>query len=73
HGQPYVDESTSMTAEKQDSGGSGDVFVEDGVHQVQDKTLSWQAVSLLMIAEIVSNGILTLPSALAVVGEPAIL
>ncbi|KAG2129974.1 transmembrane amino acid transporter protein-domain-containing protein [Suillus clintonianus] len=63
-----------MTAEKQDSGGSRDVFVEDEVHQIQYKTLSWQAVSLLMIAEIVSNGILSLPSALAVVGiVPAVI
>jgi amino acid permease len=63
-----------MTAEKQDSGGSKDVFAEDDVHQIQYKTLSWQAVSLLMIAEIVSNGILSLPSALAVVGiVPAVI
>ncbi|KAG1866262.1 amino acid transporter [Suillus tomentosus] len=74
HGQLYVDEKASMTAEKQDSGGSGDVFAEDDVHQIQYKTLSWQAVSLLMIAEIVSNGILSLPSALAVVGiVPAVI
>jgi hypothetical protein len=31
-----------MTAEKQDSGGSKDVFAEDDVHQIQYKTLSWQ-------------------------------
>ncbi|KAG1885688.1 transmembrane amino acid transporter protein-domain-containing protein [Suillus subluteus] len=74
HGQPYVDEKASMTAEKQDSGGSRDVFAEDNDHQIQYKTLSWQAVSLLMIAEIVSNGILSLPSALAVVGiVPAVI
>ncbi|KAG2098437.1 transmembrane amino acid transporter protein-domain-containing protein [Suillus discolor] len=74
HGQPYVDETTSMTAEKQDSKGTRDVFGEDGSHQIQYKTLSWQAVSLLMIAEIVSNGILSLPSALAVVGiVPAVI
>jgi hypothetical protein len=30
--------------------------------------MSWQAVSVLMIAEIVSNGMLSLPGALAVVG-----
>jgi hypothetical protein len=29
--------------------------------------MSWQAVSVLMIAEIVSNGMLSLPQALAVV------
>jgi amino acid permease len=32
------------------------------------KTLSWQLVAVLMIAEIVSNGMLSLPSSLAVVG-----
>lgn len=30
--------------------------------------MSWQLVSALMIAEIVSNGMLSLPSSLAVVG-----
>ncbi|KAG1812299.1 transmembrane amino acid transporter protein-domain-containing protein [Suillus variegatus] len=69
-----MDENTSVTAEKQDSKGAKDVFGEDGIHQIQYKTLSWQAVSLLMIAEIVSNGILSLPSALAVVGiVPAVI
>jgi hypothetical protein len=32
--------------------------------------MSWQAVSVLMIAEIVSNGMLSLPQALAVVSYP---
>ncbi|KAF8898522.1 transmembrane amino acid transporter protein-domain-containing protein [Infundibulicybe gibba] len=45
-----------------------DVFVERPDHEIHYKTLSWQFVSLLMIAEIVSNGLLSLPSALAVVG-----
>ncbi|KAF9270419.1 hypothetical protein L218DRAFT_914507 [Marasmius fiardii PR-910] len=45
-----------------------DVFVEDPQHDIQYKVLSWQFVALLMIAEIVSNGMLSLPSALAVVG-----
>jgi len=44
------------------------VFVEQPDHDIHYKTLSWQFVSLLMIAEIVSNGMLSLPSALAVVG-----
>ncbi|KAG2368863.1 transmembrane amino acid transporter protein-domain-containing protein [Suillus spraguei] len=65
---------TSITAKEQDSGGFRDVFAEDDVHQIQYKTLSWQAVSFLMIAEIVSNGILSLPSSLAVVGiVPAVI
>ncbi|KAF9454894.1 transmembrane amino acid transporter [Macrolepiota fuliginosa MF-IS2] len=45
-----------------------DVFTEKPDHDFHYKTLSWQFVSLLMIAEIVSNGMLSLPSALAVVG-----
>ena len=36
--------------------------------QIKYKTLGWPMVSVLMIAEIVSNGMLSLPSALAVVG-----
>lgn len=36
--------------------------------QIRYKTLSWQMVAVLMIAEIVSNGMLSLPSSLAVVG-----
>ncbi|KAG0709069.1 transmembrane amino acid transporter protein-domain-containing protein [Suillus ampliporus] len=74
HGQSYADENASTSAEKQDSGNSRDVFAEDDIHQIQYKTLSWQSVSLLMIAEIVSNGMLSLPSALAVVGiVPAVI
>ncbi|KAJ3557436.1 hypothetical protein NP233_g11742 [Leucocoprinus birnbaumii] len=48
--------------------GAVDVFEENPDHDIHYKTLSWQFVSLLMIAEIVSNGMLSLPSALAVVG-----
>ena len=36
--------------------------------QIKYKTMSWQLVAVLMIAEIVSNGMLSLPSSLAVVG-----
>ncbi|TFY80422.1 hypothetical protein EWM64_g3594 [Hericium alpestre] len=45
-----------------------DVFVDDENHQIHYKTLSWQFVSMLMIAEIMSNGMLSLPNAVAVVG-----
>jgi amino acid permease len=38
------------------------------LRQIKYKTLSWQLVAVLMIAEIVSNGMLSLPSSLAVVG-----
>ncbi|KAJ7071290.1 transmembrane amino acid transporter protein-domain-containing protein [Mycena amicta] len=45
-----------------------DVFEETPDQDFRYKTLSWQLVGFLMIAEIVSNGMLSLPSALAVVG-----
>lgn len=38
------------------------------VRQIKYKTLGWPMVAVLMIAEIVSNGMLSLPSSLAVVG-----
>ncbi|KAI9694703.1 MAG: hypothetical protein M1822_000319 [Bathelium mastoideum] len=45
-----------------------DVFGHEEDHDIKYKTLSWQSVAALMIAEIVSNGMLSLPSSLAVVG-----
>ncbi|EIM82819.1 uncharacterized protein STEHIDRAFT_102221 [Stereum hirsutum FP-91666 SS1] len=45
-----------------------DVFVDADDHQIRYKTLSWQFVGILMIAETVSNGMLSLPQAVAVVG-----
>jgi amino acid permease len=45
-----------------------DVFGAEEGHEIKYKTLSWQLVSVLMIAEIVSNGMLSLPQSLAVVG-----
>ena len=45
-----------------------DVFGAEENHDIHYKTLSWQLVAVLMIAEIVSNGMLSLPSSLAVVG-----
>ncbi|KAF2087304.1 transmembrane amino acid transporter [Saccharata proteae CBS 121410] len=45
-----------------------DVFGHEDGHDIKYKTLSWQLVALLMIAEIVTNGMLSLPSSLAVVG-----
>ncbi|KAI0670063.1 transmembrane amino acid transporter protein-domain-containing protein [Trametes maxima] len=45
-----------------------DVFGDEADHEIQYKTLSWQFVAAIMIAEIVSNGMLTLPNAMAVVG-----
>lgn len=45
-----------------------DVFGKEENHDIQFKKLSWPLVAVLMIAEIVSNGMLSLPSALAAVG-----
>lgn len=45
-----------------------DVFGSENDHDIQYKTLSWQFVAFLMIAEIVSNGMLSLPNAMAAVG-----
>ncbi|KIY65513.1 hypothetical protein CYLTODRAFT_379300 [Cylindrobasidium torrendii FP15055 ss-10] len=51
-----------------------DVFDESKDNDIHYKTLTWPFVALLMIAEIVSNGTLSLPSALAVVGiVPAVI
>ncbi|KAI1825630.1 transmembrane amino acid transporter [Xylaria intraflava] len=47
---------------------SADVFGREDGHAIKYKTLSWPFVALLMIAEIVSNGMLSLPSSLAAVG-----
>ncbi|KAF9476584.1 hypothetical protein BDN70DRAFT_158997 [Pholiota conissans] len=72
--------SEKIETSKDISGGSHsvkedeDVFTEHPEHQIHYKTLSWQFVSFLMITEIVSNGMLSLPSALAVVGiVPAVI
>jgi len=45
-----------------------DVFGDEEGNQIHYKTLSWQFVAFFMIAEIVSNGMLSLPNALATVG-----
>ncbi|KAB5528967.1 transmembrane amino acid transporter [Coniochaeta sp. 2T2.1] len=45
-----------------------DVFGDESNAQIHYRTLSWQLVAVLMIAEIVSNGMLSLPSSLAIVG-----
>ena len=45
-----------------------DVFGAEEHHDIHYKTLTWPLVAVLMIAEIVSNGMLSLPSSLAVVG-----
>ncbi|MCJ1407393.1 hypothetical protein MMC19_001464 [Ptychographa xylographoides] len=59
------------TDSSEPNGGSyaeNDVFGNEENNQIKYKTLSWPLVAVLMIAEIVSNGMLSLPSSLAVVG-----
>jgi hypothetical protein len=46
----------------------GDVFGREDEHDIKYKTLSWPIVAVLMITEIISNGMLSLPSSLAAVG-----
>ncbi|KAI0778022.1 transmembrane amino acid transporter protein-domain-containing protein [Trametes elegans] len=53
------------TSEK---GAVEDVFGDEEDHDIRYKTLTWPFVAAFMIAEIVSNGMLTLPNAMAVVG-----
>ncbi|EIN13531.1 hypothetical protein PUNSTDRAFT_140049 [Punctularia strigosozonata HHB-11173 SS5] len=73
-----ADEHAKVADEKGPSGADAyddvDVFGREEGAQIRYKTLSWQFVSVLMIAEIVSNGMLSLPSALAIVGiVPAVI
>lgn len=48
--------------------GENDVFGREETHDIKYKSLSWPMTAVLMIAEIVSNGMLSLPSSLAAVG-----
>lgn len=45
-----------------------EVFGDEGDAAIRYRTLSWPMVAVLMIAEIVSNGMLSLPATFAVVG-----
>lgn len=58
-----IDISTLLT-----SSAEHDVFGNEENATIKYKTLSWPMVAVLMIAEIVSNGMLSLPAATAVVG-----
>ncbi|MCJ1460734.1 hypothetical protein MMC28_011116 [Mycoblastus sanguinarius] len=66
----YHDSDVFGQEEDHDVGGSSLFFPEWSImiKSIRYKTLSWQLVAVLMIAEIVSNGMLSLPSSLAVVG-----
>ncbi|CDO72388.1 hypothetical protein BN946_scf184977.g87 [Trametes cinnabarina] len=59
------------SAKSAEKGAAEDVFGDEEDHDIRYKTLSWptyQFIAAFMIAEIVSNGMLTLPNAMAVVG-----
>ncbi|KAI1477595.1 transmembrane amino acid transporter protein-domain-containing protein [Daldinia eschscholtzii] len=45
-----------------------DVFGQEDDHEIKYKTLSWPLTAVLMITEIISNGMLSLPSSLDAVG-----
>jgi hypothetical protein len=45
-----------------------DVFGNEAGHAIKYKTLSWPLVAVLMITEIVSNGMLSLPQSGGAVG-----
>ncbi|KAI1499702.1 transmembrane amino acid transporter protein-domain-containing protein [Biscogniauxia marginata] len=60
----YNDDETRYTG----PGLPDDVFGPEDGHDIKYKTLSWPLVAVLMITEIVSNGMLSLPSSLAAVG-----
>jgi len=64
---PYEEEGI-ITSGSRHVTGERDVFGDEEDHQIKYKTLSWQLVAVLMIAEIVSNGMLGLPSSGGVVG-----
>ncbi|KAH9946829.1 amino acid transporter [Amylocystis lapponica] len=59
---------SEVIIEKQAQPEEHDVFGNEDEHDIRYKTMSWQFVCFLMIAEIVSNGMLSLPNAMAVVG-----
>ncbi|KAJ6785859.1 hypothetical protein PWT90_09888 [Aphanocladium album] len=64
HGAALYDDNHSSSG----SESAHDVFGSEEHHDIKYKRLSWQLVAVLMIAEIVSNGMLSLPSAFAWVG-----
>jgi hypothetical protein len=64
-GQLPYDEEGIITGSSQEE---PDVFGDEAHHDIRYKTLSWQMVAVPMIAEIVSNGMLSLPSSGGVVG-----
>ena len=64
----YLYEEGILTSGNRHITSERDVFGNEEGHSIKYKTLSWQLVAVLMIAEIVSNGMLSLPSSGGVVG-----
>ncbi|KAI0361799.1 hypothetical protein OH77DRAFT_1418059 [Trametes cingulata] len=64
----YEDASGIPPSEFVEKGAVEDVFGDEAGHEIRYKTLTYPFVAAFMIAEIVSNGMLTLPNAMAVVG-----
>lgn len=65
----YVEEGVFLPAHpRHGSTDDKDVFGNEEGHSIKYRTMSWQMVAVLMIAEIVSNGMLSLPSSAGVVG-----
>ncbi len=66
--------SLSPSGKGRDADVNQDVFGSEEGHDIKFRTMSWQIVAVLMISEIVSNGMLSLPSSLATVGiVPAVI
>jgi hypothetical protein len=62
---PYEEEGIITSGTTRHVTGERDVFGNEEHHQIKYKTLSWQLVAVLMIAEITeiaSNGMLSLPT-----------
>jgi len=65
----YAEEGvSSSTSPRHESSGEHEVFGNEEGHSIRYRTMTWQMVAVLMIAEIVSNGMLSLPSSGTVVG-----
>lgn len=65
----YVEEGIlPFSHPRHQSAAENEVFGNEEGHSIKYRTMSWQMVSVLMIAEIVSNGMLSLPSSGTVVG-----
>jgi hypothetical protein len=71
-GQEYAEEGVLAPAHPRHiSAREQDVFGNEEGHSIKYRTMTWQMVAVLMIAEIVSNGMLSLPSSAGVVGVSA--